>query len=58
MKIWSDEKAMLLIFVKSRLHCGSYLRYCDDFVLMSREKSELAMYLDEINIFLAALPEF
>jgi len=39
-------------FVKHQLKCRYYLRYCDDFVLLSRDREELTMWKDKIEAFL------
>ena len=39
-------------FVKRRLRCRHYLRYVDDFVLLSDDPAELARWRDEIADFL------
>jgi retron-type reverse transcriptase len=39
-------------FVKHRLKCRWYLRYCDDFVLLSRDREELLGWRDQIGTFL------
>ncbi len=40
-------------FVKHRLKCRYYLRYCDDFVMLSEERDNLIEWKDEIERFLA-----
>jgi RNA-directed DNA polymerase len=40
-------------FVKHRLKCRYYLRYCDDFVLLSDSREELLKWKDEIKTFIA-----
>ncbi|MDN3508578.1 MAG: RNA-directed DNA polymerase [Candidatus Neptunochlamydia sp.] len=40
------------VFVKHRLRPKYYLRYCDDFVLVSHEKSSLTSVIDPIQRFL------
>ena len=40
-------------FVKHRLKCRYYLRYCDDFVMLSEERENLIEWKDEIERFLA-----
>lgn len=39
-------------FVKHELRCRHYLRYCDDFVLLSRDPDELGHWRDRIGTFL------
>lgn len=39
-------------FVKHRLKCRHYLRYCDDFVLLSRDREQLSGWRDQIATFL------
>lgn len=39
-------------FVKHRLKCKYYLRYCDDSVLLSRDREELIMWRDQIKVFI------
>jgi len=39
-------------FVKHRLKCRYYLRYCDDFVLLSRDRDELLGWREQIATFL------
>lgn len=39
-------------FVKHQLKCRYYLRYCDDFVLLSRDKDELIGWRDQIDWYL------
>lgn len=39
-------------FVKHQLKCRYYLRYCDDYVLLSRNSEELTMWKDKIETFL------
>ncbi|MES9905747.1 MAG: reverse transcriptase domain-containing protein [Sedimenticola sp.] len=39
-------------FVKHRLKCRHYLRYCDDFVLLSTNPDELATWREAIQAFL------
>jgi len=39
-------------FVKHRLKCHYYLRYCDDFVLLSRDREELLEWRDRIREYL------
>ena len=39
-------------FVKHELRCRHYLRYCDDFVLLSRDPVELQRWRDRIGHFL------
>ncbi|MCP4264725.1 MAG: RNA-directed DNA polymerase, partial [Candidatus Brocadiaceae bacterium] len=39
-------------FVKHELKCRYYLRYCDDFVFLSRDRDELTMCKDKIETFL------
>jgi hypothetical protein len=41
-------------FVKHHLKCRYYLRYCDDFVMLSENMDKLLMWRDEIERFLAA----
>ncbi|MFC1813356.1 reverse transcriptase domain-containing protein [Thermodesulfobacteriota bacterium] len=40
-------------FVKHRLKCRYYLRYCDDFVMLSDSREALLKWKDEITVFLA-----
>jgi len=40
-------------FVKHSLKCRYYLRYCDDFVLLSDNRDELLKWKDEIETFLS-----
>lgn len=40
-------------FVKHQLRVRYYLRYCDDMVLLSKEKAELEQWEEEIKVFLA-----
>ena len=39
-------------FVKHELKCRHYLRYCDDFVLLSHDRGQLASWRDRIEFFL------
>ncbi|MDR0803461.1 MAG: RNA-directed DNA polymerase [Rickettsiales bacterium] len=39
-------------FVKRELKCESYLRYCDDFLLFSNDKKQLAEWREKIRAFL------
>jgi len=39
-------------FIKHHLKCRYYLRYCDDFVMLSEEKDTLLKWRDEIEEFL------
>lgn len=39
-------------FVKHQLRCRYYLRYCDDFVLLSRDREELSRWRDRIETYL------
>ena len=39
-------------FVKHHLKCRQYLRYCDDFVLLSRSREELLTWKDQIEAYL------
>lgn len=39
-------------FVKQRLHAKHYVRYADDFVLLSNDRAQLAEYLQKIDVFL------
>ena len=39
-------------FVKRELKCKYYVRYVDDFVLLSRSQEELKFWRDEIDKFL------
>ncbi len=39
-------------FVKHRMKCRYYLRYCDDFVLLSDSRTELLKWKDEIKTFI------
>ena len=41
-------------FVKHELRCGWYLRYCDDFVLLARERAQLVEWRDRIEGYLRA----
>lgn len=40
-------------FVKHRLKAKYYLRYVDDFIILSRDKKELEIYKEKINSFLS-----
>ena len=40
-------------FVKHRLRVKYYLRYCDDMVILSKDKKELEQWEEKIKIFLA-----
>lgn len=40
-------------FVKHTLKCRHYLRYCDDFVLLSSDREQLALWREQISQFLA-----
>ncbi len=40
-------------FVKHTLKCRHYLRYCDDFVLLSHDREQLAKWREQISQFLA-----
>jgi RNA-directed DNA polymerase len=40
-------------FVKHRLKCRYYLRYCDDFVLLAPEPEQLMVWREQIRQFLA-----
>ena len=40
-------------YVKNKLKCKCYLRYCDDFCLFSNDKKQLAEWREKIRIFLA-----
>lgn len=40
-------------FVKHRLRIKYYLRYCDDMVILSKDKKELEQWEEKIKIFLA-----
>ena len=40
-------------FVKHRLKCGYYLRYCDDFVMLSEKRDKLLEWKAEVERFLA-----
>ncbi|MBC2694754.1 MAG: RNA-directed DNA polymerase [Desulfobacteraceae bacterium] len=40
-------------FVKHHLKCRYYLRYCDDFVMLSDSRDELLKWKDEIKTFIA-----
>jgi hypothetical protein len=42
-------------FVKLWLKCRHYLRYCDDFVLLSRDRAELLEWRERIREHLPAL---
>jgi len=39
-------------FVKHRLKCRYYLRYCDDFVLLSKERDQLLIWRERIEAYL------
>ena len=39
-------------FVKHHLRCGYYMRYCDDFLLLSEDREELIKWKAEIERFL------
>lgn len=39
-------------FVKHQLKCKCYLRYCDDFVLLSRDREELLIWRNQIEKYL------
>jgi len=39
-------------FVKHHLKCRYYLRYCDDFVLLSRDRTQLLQWREQIACFL------
>ena len=39
-------------FIKRELKCRFYLRYCDDFILLSRDREQLALYHLAIEEFL------
>lgn len=39
-------------FVKHRLKCRHYLRYCDDFVLLSYDRAQLLEWREKIELFL------
>ncbi len=39
------------MFVKHKLHCKAYIRYCDDFLLFSNSKEQLKEWKMEINEF-------
>lgn len=39
-------------FVKHELKCRYYLRYCDDFVLLSRDREELLRWREQIETYL------
>ncbi|MEA3643409.1 MAG: RNA-directed DNA polymerase, partial [Lamprobacter sp.] len=41
-------------FVKHRLHCRHYIRYCDDFVLLSPDRDELLYWRGLIERYLVA----
>jgi hypothetical protein len=41
-------------FVKHRLHCRHYIRYCDDFVLLSADRDELLDWRRQIERYLDA----
>jgi RNA-directed DNA polymerase len=41
-------------FVKHRLHCRHYIRYCDDFVLLSADRDELLDWRRHIERYLDA----
>ena len=40
-------------FVKHQLKCRFYLRYCDDFILLSSDPAQLAIWREQIREFLA-----
>ena len=40
-------------FIKHHLKCRYYLRYCDDFVMLSNDRDMLLKWKDEIEYFLA-----
>ena len=40
-------------FVKHRLKCKYYLRYCDDFVMLFEERDKLLKWKAEVELFLA-----
>ena len=40
-------------FVKHHLKCRHYLRYCDDFILLSESREELLKWKDETQTFLS-----
>jgi hypothetical protein len=42
-------------FVKHELRCRHYLRYCDDFVLLARERDELVAWQARIEAYLGHL---
>ncbi|WP_162532400.1 RNA-directed DNA polymerase [Candidatus Scalindua japonica] len=44
-------------FVKHQLKCRYYVRYCDDLLLLSRDREELIMWKDKIEIFLDDKPQ-
>jgi hypothetical protein len=48
-----DLKQELDKFVKHQLKCRYYLRYCDDFVLLSKDRNRLLRWKAEIEAFLA-----
>lgn len=39
-------------FVKHQLKCGYYLRYCDDFILLSTDREQLQSWQQQITTFL------
>lgn len=41
-------------FVKRKLRCKNYIRYVDDFILLSRDKAKLLEWRDRISDFLKA----
>ncbi len=40
-------------FVKHTLKCRYYLRYCDDFVLLSQDPQQLSVWREQLGQFLA-----
>lgn len=44
-------------FVKHDLKCRYYLRYCDDFVLLSHDREQLLVWQDKIEVLPAGEPQ-
>jgi retron-type reverse transcriptase len=40
------------MFVKHKLRCKSYIRYCDDFCLFSDDREQLSRWRDQMRVFL------
>ncbi|MCY4643824.1 MAG: reverse transcriptase/maturase family protein [Bacteriovoracales bacterium] len=40
-------------FIKHRLRCKGYIRYMDDFILFSNDKTKLRSYLEKIRLFIS-----